>query len=589
MARFRVDYGELGRNRRPILTMGDLDLDGMDDIIISVSNHSTWGPDFGGRVLLFLSSRYSELAGRDGVTLEDLANEGLANFSAADASVIIYGAVHEMNLGSYIGFLKGKSLTENYLIIGAHGIEMDEAVSGPGRWRGSANEINGGFVIFKARHSAEWLNEYIVGDDTTLVETDSHSERAVISIYDDADGGSLHTHAVQTLIGPAERRLSFNDIPWGADASFNPQVLATCGYADRENAHLLLSYSRQMVRVIPFNYLGRLTRLDPELDGRLNPGDGGGSLSRDADAYHLSPYGLLIFDTRSWGEETGKDFSCGDFDGDGFLDFVLTDSFLDKTIVIKGQDSWGGRALRITGYDPDSGSDSDAYVAPLLEDASIPHLVIRDSDYQNEEFAASALVRDVNLDGVDDLVFAAPGADHPSGEDQGIVYSVYGGSHFFSTPTIGSRATLVLNASIADYWASDLATTHAGFSILGVGRSFLELGIGQGLYASDINQDGYADFLVGTSSQPNAFFLDGYLFDDYLDELGRGELFVDDVITQRVVEEELSYFGSFIFDAGDVNGDGVNDVVFRSQQTELGFDESGDYYFFIGFGGRHLR
>lgn len=614
MASFRIDFIDIGLNRRPTIALGDLDLDGIDDVILSAPAYSRLGFDYGGRVMIFLSTRYHEIyrerlglseddiADESKITLETLAKNGIAQLRAEDASVTLYGAVPQMNLGSYVSFFRSlpreeaaedaESVNENYLVIGAFGIEMQESFVGVGRWQGTVNDNNGGYLILKARESADWRSEYIIGDDQTVLDIASHSEKVVASIYDDRSGGILEESQLSVIIGPPARQLSIVNIPTTASAFYNPRIFATCDSSDGENTYLMFSYSARMMRAVPFERLGTLTRLDPDLDPGVDPGDSFFGAGTNPAEYELSPYGFLVFDTRYSPDSMGKDFTCGDLNNDNITDFILTGENTDSLIVIQGQENWGGRAIRMSGVRGDS--DTKPHF-PLISGASdseqVNYLVFWDGEGAGDslaEFGSSVSLNDLNGDGIVDLTISVPGADYSSSaSDEGIVYNVFGHFGFFGMEGDPRGSEFLLDSRLVNFWSSSVVPLgFSGFNIIGHDPGFLELGVGHGVQVADINNDDNVDFLVGTSSQESAFFLDGARIEEELgSSMGVGELDVNEVITQRIVEDELSYFGQFIFGGGDVNGDHLPDSVLRAQQTTEYLEDSGAYYFYLGFGG----
>jgi RTX calcium-binding nonapeptide repeat (4 copies)/FG-GAP repeat len=186
---------------------------------------------------------------------------------------------------------------------------------------------------------------------------------------------------------------------------------------------------------------------------------------------------------------------------------------------------------------------------------------------------------DVNGDGFGDLIIGAPSAESTAEEpDEGESYVVFGKSSWAGTPML------------------DLATLDGtnGFRLIGVdGRDEVQLGDQSGFSVSsagDVNGDGFADLIVGA---PRAEVVD----EDY----NAGESYVvfgkaswagapalDLATLDGTNGFRLAGGGVFagsgrsVSSAGDVNGDGFDDLIVGS--PELGFDPYGSGTSYVVFG-----
>ena len=139
---------------------------------------------------------------------------------------------------------------------------------------------------------------------------------------------------------------------------------------------------------------------------------------------------------------------------------------------------------------------------------------------------------DVDGDGFDDLLIGATGRLGASGD--GYAYLVY-----------GSETGL---------------TNSAAWMASGGGEAGdLEKGFGVSLdFAGDINRDGFDDVIIGASSYPNTSGGEGQAFVFYGSETGLAT--TADVVLNGTSNEDTR-FGTDVSAAGDVNGDGYDDVI----------------------------
>ena len=173
-----------------------------------------------------------------------------------------------------------------------------------------------------------------------------------------------------------------------------------------------------------------------------------------------------------------------------------------------------------------------------------------------EYLTTAIIVGDMDNDGLDDIAFGAAG-DSLNGEHSGSVYLVYGRREGFErvTPIAGADAILVGERTF------DLF----GYSVAAAGA---------------VNGDGYADLLIGAPVS------------DYPDRPARGRVYLVPGGPERLSgENDISgefYFGQtkfvdsqtagsagrYVSGAGDVDGDGFDDILigapFRRQDTSTG-------------------
>jgi hypothetical protein len=278
----------------------------------------------------------------------------------------------------------------------------------------------------------------------------------------------------------------------------------------------------------------------------------------------------------SWtttGSQGGADFgicvaSAGDVDGDGFDDVLVGASKHDGTEEDEGhaflyRGSASGLPLLPTWVG--QGNQASAYYGFTL-----------------------AAAGDVNGDGYDDVIVGAPG--HDNGEvDEGRAY-VYHGSPFglSSTPdwTVESNQIgAVIGGSVASAGDvdgdgfDDVIVGAQYYGALNQGRAFVYSGSSSGLSTSateivgsqigaylgnsvssagDVNGDGYDDVIVGEMRGSHAGQVDegrAYVYHGSAAGLSTSAAW------SAEGDQEGAYFGTIVAAAGDVNGDGFDDVL----------------------------
>ena len=295
---------------------------------------------------------------------------------------------------------------------------------------------------------------------------------------------------------------------------------------------------------------------------------------------------------------TGWSTSAGDVDGDGTTDLLIG----------------GGRVYLILG------SNIGVRTGTTIEDFADASFLAENpgDDFGN----AVCMTGDVNNDGFDDILIGAPRYDSSRGK----TYLIYGKASGWSknTPvTTAAAATFVGRAGndwsgyslgfagdinnddfddilIGAYLADHSGLTNAGAAYLFLGKAagwsgdFIVTdgdalfvgenssdGFGRKVSAAgDVNNDGFADFLVSATGG-HAGHGEIYLF------LGAesnwaGTIDASNAAASFYGENDGDYAGFSASSAGDVNSDGFSDLLIGADENDYGGSRAGKAYLIFG-------
>lgn len=245
----------------------------------------------------------------------------------------------------------------------------------------------------------------------------------------------------------------------------------------------------------------------------------------------------------------------GDINGDGIDDLILG---------AHGGDDGGvsaGEAYVIYGT-----ADSNRGPIDLTTMSRGDGFVIQgDQSYDHIGFSVSG-AGDVNGDGIADMIVGGIGVNSPGLDDPGGAYVIYG--------TLGSMRTRLDLTGLAsgDGFKIEGANSQssAGSSVSGIG---------------DINDDGIDDILIGATTgyddPPGSAYVVYGMANSTRETLSLAELALSDGFS-ILGDSSRDGAGRSVSGAGDVNGDGIDDLIVGAPFGDDGGSNAGEAYVIYG-------
>ena len=292
----------------------------------------------------------------------------------------------------------------------------------------------------------------------------------------------------------------------------------------------------------------------------------GGEMVGSGGAIELSELGTLngspgfVMNGAAEYDFTGDAVSgAGDVNGDGFADLLVGAPYADPN----GNNS--GAAYVVFGG-ADVGSSGPVELSALNGSAGFRLTGVAADDYAGKAVSGAG---DVDGDGFADLLVGARKAD-PTGSNSGAAYVVFGGAGGFpASIALGS-----LNGSAGFVMNGAAAGDYAGEAVSGAG---------------DVNGDGFDDLLIGAYGAEPTGTNSGAAYVMFggagVGSGGAIELSTLDSSAGFVMNGAAmgDRAGDAVSGAGDVNGDGFNDLIIGAPQVDLnGLFNYGSAYLVFG-------
>lgn len=259
------------------------------------------------------------------------------------------------------------------------------------------------------------------------------------------------------------------------------------------------------------------------------------------------------------GEEAGDQLGVsvaggGDINGDGIDDFVIGANG-------SGEALWAGRSYVVFGNKEGGLSSVD-----LSGLDGMTGFQIEGEAFGNRSGWSVNSAGDLNDDGLDDIIIGAPRAQSEAGR----AYVIFGKPDGYPPRLLLSELEAADGFIIDGVSADDVA----GFSVSGAG---------------DFNGDGIDDVIVGApGAEPNGS-ASGSTYIVFGNSNGFPTIFglssLDGVNGFRIDgESSLDESGASVGSAGDVNGDGIDDIIIGAPGADTIFDGTGRAYVVFGRG-----
>ncbi|WP_445013901.1 beta strand repeat-containing protein, partial [bacterium endosymbiont of Bathymodiolus sp. 5 South] len=259
----------------------------------------------------------------------------------------------------------------------------------------------------------------------------------------------------------------------------------------------------------------------------------------------------FVINGETRGDQSGVSVSCaGDVNGDGLDDLIVGARYADPSGKLNA-----GKSYVVFGK-----ADGSAIDLSAIADANNPigGFVINGAAASDKNGISVSSAGDVNGDGLDDLIVGATHADLNGKKDVGKSYVVFGKAdssaiNLSTIATGNSSGGFVINGEEANDW-SGISVSSAG----------------------DVNGDGLDDLIVGAAHADLSGKLDAgksYVVFGKADSsaINLSTIAASNSLGGFVIngEETNDWSGLSVSSAGDVNGDGLDDLIVGAGRANL--------------------
>ena len=532
---------------------GDIDGDGSDDILISAILNSDGASD-AGKVYLILGSSLNgvstfELVDADYSFVGENSNDesgrsisGAGDIDGDGISDILIGAPYQDDGGSNAGkayLFSGASILENPLYTAFDLFEADYSFTGSG-----SDEYVGEVDLVSGDINGDTVQDVLVGaagnDELALYLgcefiNDAPTRPDVMISW---SSGGIYAQESDDLICTAAGSVDPEGDPEGGSISY--------AYSWESSAGATVSGAA---------VLGSETNADERWTCTVVASDGIESRTVQQDVWIYTAFwedcpttqsmseAAYIFLGESGGDQAGYETSsAGDIDGDGLDDILVS--------AIQNEETGGassGKVYLILGSSLQTSSTID------LGNADYSFLAENIGDHLGSSVASAG---DVDGDGLDDILIGAA-QNNTGGSEAGKVYLILGATlmgHNGSTFNLGNADHSFLGSA---------AGNHTGNYVAGIG---------------DVDGDGLDDIMIGASQADNQSGR-SYLF--FGASLG-GSTNFDFNADHIFYGEDSADQSGFSFAGGDINGDGLSDIVISAPYNDDGGTDAGKIYLILG-------